>query len=85
MNQYVPPSPLAWRRYWQAKGLPWSTEPEMDQERRKELAHQRAIVAGITPGIALHRGEVEWCRRCMAAGNPGTWSRTDSLSGLTGE
>ena len=62
MNNSVPPSPEEWCQYWQAKGFAWRTEPEMDRERRKDLAQQRAI----------------------GAGNPGTWSRTDSLRGLTG-
>jgi len=58
-------SPEAWRQYWQAKGFPWRTEPGMDRERRKELAQQRAIRAGIKQGISLQRGEVEWYRRSM--------------------
>src|SRR6266516_958500 len=58
-------SPEAWRQYWQAKGFPWRTEQEMDRERRKELAQQRAIHAGIKQGISLQRGEVEWYRRSM--------------------
>jgi uncharacterized protein YjbI with pentapeptide repeats len=55
-----------WHAYWQEKGFPWRTEPEIDAKRQEELSKCRAIVPdiekGIYPfkGIHLERADVEW-------------------------
>jgi uncharacterized protein YjbI with pentapeptide repeats len=62
----VPTSPEEWRQYWQTKGFPWRTEPEIDAKRQKELSECRAIVPDdkkeIYPfkGMKLNRADVEW-------------------------
>src|SRR5437588_6429033 len=66
MNNSVPTSPEEWHRYWQAKGFPWRTEPEIDAKRQEELSKCRAIVPDIEKGIypfkgmKLSRADVEW-------------------------
>lgn len=63
---HVPTSPGEWRLYWQAKGFPWRTEPEIDEKRQRELIQRRAIVPDIKQGIypfegmKLSRADVEW-------------------------
>jgi len=58
--------PTAWRTYWLALGQMWRTEPEIDEERKEELARQRAIRPdpdrGEYPfkGVELSRRDVEW-------------------------
>ncbi len=49
--QPFPTSAEEWYRYWQAKGFPWRTEPEIDEERQKYLAERRAIIPDIKKGI----------------------------------
>jgi uncharacterized protein YjbI with pentapeptide repeats len=59
-------NPDTWREYWNAQGWPWRTEPEIDTERQKYLADQRAIVPDIEKDIypfkdiKLSRADVEW-------------------------
>ena len=71
----------AWRAYWQAQEMPWRTEPEIDEERRRFLAERRAITPdfqrGVYPirdehgSIKLDRADVEWLlRRTRVAGRP---------------
>jgi uncharacterized protein YjbI with pentapeptide repeats len=60
----------AWRAHWQAQGMPWRTESEIDEERQRFLAERRAVrpdvERGIYPfrnengGIRLTRADVEW-------------------------
>jgi uncharacterized protein YjbI with pentapeptide repeats len=60
----------AWRAYWQAQGMPWRTEPEIDDERQRFLAARRAVTPDIDKGIypfgdengstKLTRADVEW-------------------------
>jgi hypothetical protein len=56
----------AWKAYWRAHGMPWRTEPEVDEERQLDLAQRRALPPdvgqGMYPfkGIKLTRGDVEW-------------------------
>lgn len=58
--------PREWKAYWNAKGWPWRTEPEIDAQRQKNLAERRAIVPDIEKGIypfkdvKLSRADVEW-------------------------
>ena len=55
-----------WREYWQAKGFPWRTEPEIDAKLRQELSQCRIIVPDIKKGSypfkgrKLSRADVEW-------------------------
>jgi uncharacterized protein YjbI with pentapeptide repeats len=64
--QSLPTSPEEWYEYWQAKGLPWRTEAEIDVKRQEELSKRRAIVPDIEKGIypfkemKLSRADVEW-------------------------
>jgi hypothetical protein len=60
----------AWKAYWQAQGMPWRTEPEIDAARQAYLAECRAIEPDIERGIypfrdergsiQLTRADVEW-------------------------
>jgi len=43
--------PKAWKVYWEEKGWPWRTEPEIDEARQKYLFERRAIVPDIEKGI----------------------------------
>jgi uncharacterized protein YjbI with pentapeptide repeats len=55
-----------WHAYWQERGQPWRTEPEIDSSRQAYLAERLAtkpdIVQGIYPfkNIKLDRADVEW-------------------------
>ncbi len=55
-----------WRAYWQLKGLPWRTEPEISLDRQEYLTHCLSIVPDIEKGIypfrdiKLNRADVEW-------------------------
>lgn len=59
-----------WRAYWTAQGMPWRTEPEVDEGRQRYLAERRAIQPDIEKGIypfrdengsiKLTRADVEW-------------------------
>ncbi len=65
-QQYSPTSPEERRQYWQAKGMPWRTEPEIDTKRQEELSKCSTtmpdIEKGIYPfkGMKLSRADVEW-------------------------
>jgi len=56
----------AWKAYWQAQGLEWRTEPEIDTGRQHYLSERcnvsPNIEQGIYPfkGIKLSRADVEW-------------------------
>jgi hypothetical protein len=58
--------PTALRAYWQAKGQPWRTEPEIVKERKEALARRRAITPDVDRGEYPFKGrkrrhrEVEW-------------------------
>ncbi len=55
-----------WQAYWQERGQPWRTEPEIDSSRQAYLAERFATkpdsVQGIYPfkNIKLDRADVEW-------------------------
>ena len=42
---------VAWRAYWQARGIPWRIEPEIDKERCEFLAERRSIAPNIKHNI----------------------------------
>jgi uncharacterized protein YjbI with pentapeptide repeats len=60
----------AWKAYWEAKDMPWRTEPEIDDKRQKYLAERRAVTPDVEKGIypfrddngsiKLDRADVEW-------------------------
>ncbi len=77
----------AWRAYWQAQGMSWRTEPEIDVEHQAYLAERRAISPdiqkGVYPfrdengGIKLTRADVEWLLATHESGGyqgPVDWS-----------
>ncbi|GER89641.1 hypothetical protein KDW_38030 [Dictyobacter vulcani] len=55
-----------WQAYWQACGLSWRTEPEIDSDRQAFLAYRVSILPDIVRGIypfkdiALSRADLEW-------------------------
>ncbi len=67
-SEDVPPmqNRAAWRAYWQARGLPWRIEPEIDKERCEFLAERRSIAPNIKHniypfgGVSLTRADIEW-------------------------
>src|SRR5438132_13437883 len=78
--QLTPISPEEWRQYWQAKGFPWRTVPEIDVKRQEELSKCRAIVPdiknGIYPfkGMKLSRADIEWLLATHENRGPVDWS-----------
>ncbi len=66
LPRHSPTSLKEWCQYWQAKGFPWRTEPEIDEKRQEELSKCRTIVPDIEKGIypfkgmKLSRADVEW-------------------------
>lgn len=56
----------AWPAYWRLQGLPWRTEPEIDEKRQSELTIHRTIMPDIKNGfypfknIKLSRADIEW-------------------------
>lgn len=47
----------AWRAYWQAQGMEWRTEPEIDEERQLFLTERRAVTPDIERGNYPFRDE----------------------------
>jgi uncharacterized protein YjbI with pentapeptide repeats len=62
----VPDDFDTWPEYWKAQGMPWRTEPEIDEERQRYLAERRAALPDMEQGIypfkdtKLNRADVEW-------------------------
>lgn len=62
----APDGYTSWPGYWKSQGMPWRTEPEIDEERQNFLAARREIVPDIESGvypfkdIKLDRADVEW-------------------------
>lgn len=62
----TPEGYASWLDYWTAQGMPWRTEPEIDEARQALLGAKRQIVAspesGAYPfsGVQLTRADVEW-------------------------
>ena len=56
----------AWRKFWEAVGQPWRTEPEIDAQRQKFLVESRNDLTdgqrNIYPlsGVKLDRADIEW-------------------------
>jgi hypothetical protein len=73
--------PQAWKTYWEGRGQPWRTEPEISAERQEELAQCRTIVPNIEKGIypfkdiKLSRADIEWLLATHETGRgPVDWS-----------
>lgn len=59
-----------WQEYWNALGMPWRKEPEIDSERQRFLSERRMINPDVRKGkypfrdqngsIELHRADLEW-------------------------
>ena len=45
--------PEAWKAYWNTKGQPWRTVPEIDAGRQKYLDEQRSITPDIKQ-VSIH-------------------------------
>jgi uncharacterized protein YjbI with pentapeptide repeats len=62
----APEGYASWPAYWQAQGMPWRTEPEIDEERQRYLTERRSIMPDIEKGVypfkdvKLDRADVEW-------------------------
>jgi uncharacterized protein YjbI with pentapeptide repeats len=66
-----------WKAYWKAQGMPWRTEPEIDEGWRRYLAERRSVIQDVERGIfafrdeqgaiRLTRADVEW----LLAAQPG--------------
>lgn len=76
-----------WKAYWTAQGMPWRTEPEIDEERQRYLAERRAVKPDIEKGIypfrdehgsiKLSRADLEWMLANLESGGilgPVDWS-----------
>jgi hypothetical protein len=37
-----------WKAYWMAQGMPWRTEPEIDEERQRQLNSCRVFLPEIS-------------------------------------
>jgi hypothetical protein len=66
----APQGYASWPTYWMAQGMPWRTEPGVDEARQRYLAELRASSVDIERGlypfrdtngrITLERADVEW-------------------------
>ncbi len=97
MHNDIPSSPASivpaandyegWRLHWQARGMPWRTEPEIDKERQQYLAERQVIESDIEKAIypffdvaekvhiRLDRADVEWLlAEHLSRGKSGTVS-----------
>jgi len=73
----------SWPDYWEARGMPWRTEPEVEQERQRYLAERRGIEPNIEKGlypfreekggIRLDRADVEWLLATHEHGRGPVW------------
>jgi uncharacterized protein YjbI with pentapeptide repeats len=73
-----------WRAYWQTQGQPWRKEPEITEQRQKQLAAKRAIAASVEQSVypfggeKLTRADVEWLLITHEQGRgPVDWSDTE--------
>jgi uncharacterized protein YjbI with pentapeptide repeats len=71
-----------WKVYWAMQGLPWRTEPEIDEERQRYLAERRKVTPDIEQDIypfkdiKLDRADVEWLlatHESRGTGGPVWW------------
>src|SRR5262245_21104774 len=65
-SQEPPVGHTFWLDHWKAQGMPWRTQPQVDEERQAYLAQRRAITPDVDQGIypfkeiKLDRADVEW-------------------------
>jgi hypothetical protein len=85
-NRQGPEGFETWNGYWTAQGMPWRTEPEIDEERKVYLGARRAIKPKVAQGIypfrgiepKLGRADIEWLLATHETGGmvgPIDWSR----------
>lgn len=68
----------SWNAYWTAQGMPWRTEPEIDEDRQRFLAERRTPTTETEKGrrkvvyplhnVKLNRADVEWLLAAHASG-----------------
>src|SRR5215470_11539083 len=64
--QDPPGGHTSWPDYWKVQGMPWRTQPQIDEERQAYLSERRALTPDIEQGIypfkeiKLDRADVEW-------------------------
>ena len=82
----APEGYVTWQVYWMAQGMPWRTEPEIEEQRRRELTERRVIrpdsEKGLYPfkDVKLDRGDVEWLlatHRSKGIVGPVDWNNDD--------
>lgn len=62
----IPKTSEQWKAYWEAKGQPWRTKPEINVQRQAELSKYRNIKPDIEKcvypfsGVKLERADIEW-------------------------
>ena len=54
-NRPAPEGCTSWPDHWTAQGIPWRTEPAIDEERQRYLAERRAVEPDIERGIYASR------------------------------
>lgn len=66
-SQQTPPDGFdTWQVYWKSRGMPWRTQPEIDEDRQRYLAQRRSVYPdpekGMYPfkSIPLKRADIEW-------------------------
>ena len=83
--------PAAWHAYWQAQGMTWRTEPDIDEARQVYLAARQAVKPDIEKGIypfrdengpiKLTRSDVEWLLATHEGGRgPVDWGWLSKLT-----
>jgi Pentapeptide repeats (8 copies) len=83
----LPDGFASWPGYWTAQGMPWRTEPEIDEQRQAYLAERRTVASDIERGIypfrdvngsiELTRADGEWLLATHESGGmrgPVDWS-----------
>ena len=72
-----------WRDYWQTQGIPWRTEPGIDEERQEFLTRCRStrpnVKKGVYPfqNVRLSRADIEWLLTTHEEGRgPVEWDDT---------
>ena len=52
-ERQVPAGFETWEAYWATQGMPWRTEPEIDELRQQLLAERRAFKPVIEKGLSV--------------------------------
>jgi uncharacterized protein YjbI with pentapeptide repeats len=76
----------SWPDYWKALGMPWRTEPEIDEERQRFLTERRATTPNMEQGtypfggFRLTRADIGWLLATHESGGvrgPVDWRDSD--------